>query len=149
MILKPAIIVDIDGTLANSDTRKNTFFPEGGKKNWKGFYEDSINDFPHEWCLDIIERFRNFYSIILVTGRPGEYHDLTKQWLKKHGIYFDVFHGRTGGDYRTDFIIKEEIYLNKIRPEFEIIFAIDDRKQVVDMWRRNGITCLQCAEGNF
>jgi hypothetical protein len=31
----------------------------------------------------------------------------------------------------------------------DILFAVDDRQQVVDMWRRNGITCLQCDEGQF
>jgi hypothetical protein len=30
-----------------------------------------------------------------------------------------------------------------------ILYAVDDRKRVVDMWRSNGITCLQVAEGNF
>ena len=30
------------------------------------------------------------------------------------------------------------------------IFAVfDDRNQVVDMWRDNGITCFQVAEGDF
>jgi len=30
-----------------------------------------------------------------------------------------------------------------------IEFVVDDRQQVVDMWRRNGITCLQCDVGDF
>jgi hypothetical protein len=30
-----------------------------------------------------------------------------------------------------------------------ILYAVDDRQRVVDMWRSNGITCLQVAEGNF
>lgn len=31
----------------------------------------------------------------------------------------------------------------------EIAFTVDDRQQVVDMWRRRGITCLQCDVGDF
>ena len=27
--------------------------------------------------------------------------------------------------------------------------VFDDRQQVVDMWRANGLTCFQVAEGNF
>jgi hypothetical protein len=29
------------------------------------------------------------------------------------------------------------------------MYAVDDRQRVVDMWRSNGLTCLQVAEGNF
>jgi len=31
----------------------------------------------------------------------------------------------------------------------DIAFAVDDRQQVVDMWRANGVTCLQCDVGDF
>ena len=27
--------------------------------------------------------------------------------------------------------------------------VFDDRNQVVDMWRKNGLTCFQVADGNF
>ena len=30
------------------------------------------------------------------------------------------------------------------------VFAVfDDRQQVVDMWRSNGLTCFQVADGDF
>ena len=32
---------------------------------------------------------------------------------------------------------------------YEVFFTVDDRNQVVDMWRENGIPCFQAAEGNF
>ncbi len=62
-------------------------------------------------------------------------------------------HMREDGDFRKDSIIKEEIlnkYLkdNNLKVD-DIAFVVDDRKKVVDMWRRRGITCLQCAEGHF
>ena len=31
----------------------------------------------------------------------------------------------------------------------EVHVAVDDRSQVVEMWRKNGIICLQCDEGRF
>ncbi len=56
---------------------------------------------------------------------------------------------RKGKDNRKDAIIKKEI-LGLLRQEGkEILFAVDDRQQVVDMWRENGITCLQCDIGDF
>ncbi|WP_436197642.1 phosphatase domain-containing protein [Piscirickettsia salmonis] len=49
----------------------------------------------------------------------------------------------------SDNIIKEEILDRLLSNNKHILFVIDDRRQVVDMWRRRGIVCLQCAEGNF
>lgn len=48
-----------------------------------------------------------------------------------------------------DDIVKEEILLTKLVPDFNVVAFIDDRKRVVDMWRRNGFTVFQVAEGNF
>lgn len=31
----------------------------------------------------------------------------------------------------------------------KILFVVDDRDQTVNMWRNNGITCLQCDKGDF
>ena len=31
----------------------------------------------------------------------------------------------------------------------EIICTFDDRDKVVNMWRENGLTCMQVAPGNF
>lgn len=36
-----------------------------------------------------------------------------------------------------------------IRNKFCVEYVLDDRNQVVDMWRNMGLTCLQVAEGGF
>jgi predicted kinase len=47
-------------------------------------------------------------------------------------------------DYRTDHIVKQEM-LDGLRARgFEPFLIFDDRQQVVDMWRRNGLFVLQC-----
>lgn len=56
---------------------------------------------------------------------------------------------RKNDDYRQDAVIKEEIYNLYIQPKFDVLFCIDDRKQVVDAWRNLGLVCLQCDEGQF
>lgn len=48
-------------------------------------------------------------------------------------------------DHRPDDVVKEEM-LQQLRAEGkDILFVIDDRQKVVDMWRRNGLICLQMA----
>jgi hypothetical protein len=142
-----AIIVDIDGTLSDSSHRQH--FMTGEKKDWKSFYGKMSEDKPNEWCKNIIQRFVSHHCILLVSGRPDDHKETTVKWLQDNGIYFNELYMRKSGDFRTDFIIKKEIYLNKIKPLYDVEFCIDDRKQVVDMWREQGLVCLHCAEGNF
>ena len=37
---------------------------------------------------------------------------------------------------------REEIYDEEIRPHYIVRLCIDDRTQVVDMWREKGLVCL-------
>ena len=53
-------------------------------------------------------------------------------------------------EFEKDAKIKHEIYINQIEPKYDVQFVIDDRKQVVDMWRNVvGLKVAQVAEGNF
>ena len=46
-------------------------------------------------------------------------------------------------------MIKSEIIDQLIDHDCEIVFAVDDRDSVVQMYRNRGITCLQCANGKY
>lgn len=144
----PGIIIDLDGTLSDSNHRQH--FMTGKKKNWKAFYEGLSEDPVNYWCDQLLWAFyETKHKIILVTGRPAEHKQRSIDWLNKKDLIWDEFFTRASGDFRPDYVVKEEIYRNHIEPIYDVLFAIDDRKQVVDMWRRIGVTCLQCAEGNF
>jgi len=140
------IIVDIDGTLSDPTHRRH--FMEG-KKDWKSFYDNMALDTPNQWCHYLVGKFVCDNAIILVSGRPDDYRKTTEEWLSKFGIPKTELFMRKSGDFREDYIIKKEIYNSNIEPFYDIFFCVDDRKQVVDMWRSLGLTCLQCADGNF
>ncbi len=56
---------------------------------------------------------------------------------------------RQDGDRRPDYEVKEEM-LQKIRDcGLDPKVAFEDRNQVVDMWRRNGLICYQVANGAY
>jgi acid phosphatase class B len=107
-------------------------------------------DVAHEFCRDILQMYRaRGYVILLVTGRPEEYRRQTEQWLQDHEVEYDQLLMREAGDFRQDFVIKQELYQQVIKDSYNIFFVLDDRDQVVKMWRSQGLTCLQVAEGNF
>jgi hypothetical protein len=149
---RKAILVDLDGTLSNSSARKHFVErPKGEKKDFESFYDQLSEDYPNWWCLDLVKKFNEDHKILLVTGRPSKpkiFQD-TLDWLKTYEVEFDFIQFRLDGDFRPDHEVKKEIFLSQIQPFYEVIFCLDDRKQVVDMWRSLGLTCLQCAEGNF
>jgi len=145
-----AIIVDLDGTIANNDHRQHYILTKDGKKDWDSFNRNHYKDQPNHWCVHLMIAMQlQGYNILIVSGRSDEFFAGTQTWLERSGIPFDRLLMRKKDDHRKDFEIKSDIYINDIFPHFEIEFCIDDRKQVVDFWRSIGLVCLQCADGNF
>lgn len=149
---KAAIIVDLDGTLCDTSHRQHHV--EKTPKNWIAFYEALIHDKPNDWCERLIDSMRKTgIEIIFVSGRPDNYRELTEGWLHDWGFSLasdpHPLFMRKSGDFRKDSIVKTEIYREQIKPNFDVVFCIDDRQQVVDAWRELGLTCLQCAKGDF
>ena len=142
-----AVIFDLDGTIANVEHRRP--FITGEEKDWKSFNESCGMDTPNEWAVNLVRNLRNFYRIVIVTGRSADFLDVTTEWLQKHGIQYDQLAMRMPGDYRKDNAVKKEIYEAYIKPYYDVEFCVDDRQQVVDMWRSLGLVCLQCDVGDF
>lgn len=146
--LPKAIICDLDGTLCNISHRQS--YVQSKPKNWKAFHQALSKDILYEFCAEMLQMYHERgYAILLVTGRPEEYKCQTQQWLKDHKIQYDALWMRKSGDFRKDFLIKKEIFQDSIRDLYRIIFVLEDRYQVVKMWREQGLTCLQVAEGRF
>lgn len=142
-----ALIIDLDGTLA--DIRVRLKHLENGKKDWKSFNKTIETDELHEWCKEIITRFSPDHKIIIVSGRTDELKTETEEWLAKHQITYHHLFMREKLDYRPDTDVKLEIYETEIRDRFSILFVLDDRQSVVNMWRAMGLVVLQCAPGDF
>ena len=139
------IIVDIDGTLADCNHRRK--YLDESPKDWKSFYKYMIDDSPIDVIIDIVNKFYESEPVILLSGRPEQYRDITANWLRWAKVDYHELIMRTKGDYREDSIVKEEILHNIIIPGWgEPRLVIDDRQSVVDMWRRNGLICLQMKD---
>ena len=135
-----AIIVDVDGTLADMRGVRSPF-------EW----DKVLQDKPHQDVIELIKDLAslNKYKIIITTGRDGSCMQDTVNWLVEYKVPFDDFYMRGEGDFRKDNIIKSEIYMDHIRPKYDVKFVVDDRDQVVEMWRSLGLRVLQVAPGNF
>jgi phosphoglycolate phosphatase-like HAD superfamily hydrolase len=149
--MKPAIIIDLDGTL--SDSSKRIHHVSGAKKNFEAFYAAAKYDEPNNWCRWIVDKLCDHVTIIFMTGRPMRYRAETRQWIMEYTRLKDPHSYellmREDEDHTKDSEMKEDLYRQYVAKYFNVLFAIDDRTRVVEMWRKLGIPCLQCAEGNF
>lgn len=135
--LPDAIMVDMDGTLALLNGR-NPF--DASKCD---------RDLPNLPVLDTIHKWQSSVNIIVVSGRTDDCQPQTEKWLQQYEVNYTGIHLRKTGDMRKDAIMKEEIYRQHIEGKYNIKFVLDDRQQVVDMWRGFGLTVFQVDEGDF
>lgn len=145
--MQKVAIFDVDGTLANCDHRRH--FVTGEARNWDAFYEASVDDPPNKAIVFLANAcIAQGIPVILCTGRPAKYRGITDKSMRDFGVDYHELYMRHDGDHRDDATVKREM-LSLIRIVFDPILAVDDRDRVVKMWREEGLTCLQCAEGNF
>lgn len=146
--LPDCIIFDIDGTLAHMINRS----PFDWNKVGDDIVDSSVkrlNEYIAMAKEHVDEYYNHLLDIIIFTGRDGVCLSETKKWLKDNGIFYDHIYIRPEGDSRKDSIVKKEMYDNYIKDKYNVIGIIDDRDQVVEMWRKLGLTVYQVSYGDF
>lgn len=147
--MKAAIIIDLDGTLC--DVSHRVHFVKSAAPDWQGFFDACSDDTPNAAIVALIDMAaQQNIPILFVSGRPETHRTQTEDWLCLHelGDYTELLM-RAAGDHRQDAVVKRELYETHIAGRYQILFTVDDRKQVVQMWRDLGLTCFQVAEGDF
>lgn len=134
----PAVIVDIDGTLA--------------LHNGRSPYDLSLcgGDLPNRAVIDAVRAaFNDGMQVVYCSGREDHARDTTAGWLTKHVGVPGPLYMRAADDKRKDSIVKRELFDRHIRDKWDVRYVLDDRQQVVDMWRDLGLTVFQVAKGDF
>jgi hypothetical protein len=151
-MMDKAVIVDLDGTVALIDRRRELAMKPNGKLDWDIFLNpDNLSlDEPNEPIIKLVQLLESVaYSVVIVSGRKHRMLRATILWLIKHNIPYHALFIRKPKDYRSDVIVKREIYDQYIDGVWDVKWVLDDRKRVVDMWRNElNLTVLQVAEGD-
>ena len=168
--MQKTIIFDLDGTLANIDSRRDISMKPNGKLDWDVFAAPNsilALDKPNAPVIKMAQMFKaDGFKIVIFSGRNDRGFDATVQWLNDFKVPFDLLVMRpdkfkdeswpiASGNPATkamrfmpDEILKKEM-LNTFVDKDDVLMCVDDRQKVVDMWRENGLTCFQVAPGNF
>jgi FMN phosphatase YigB (HAD superfamily) len=149
--MKPCVIFDIDGTLANGDHRLHLI--QQTPKQWDAYFDLCDGDLPIPHMIEVLRVLEREFVPVFVSGRAERCRIKTEQWLARHGAatgrYPLRLYLRPDGDHRDDDVLKIEL-LGKLRADgFEPVIVFDDRNRVVKAWRAAGVPCAQVAEGDF
>ena len=166
---KHTVIFDLDGTLADIEIRRKKSIKPNGKMDWDIFFHpDNIKyDKPIPAIVSLIQTFEDKgYNTVIFSGRNDRSWNETKLWLKRYEIPYDLlvmrpdkfksksFPVADGNPATSDMrFMPDEILKKKMLDTFvdinDVLFVVDDRQKVVDMWRDLGLVVLQPAPGNF
>ncbi|WP_314286209.1 AAA family ATPase [Capnocytophaga sputigena] len=137
--LPKAVICDLDGTLSLLN----------GRDPYNAATCD--NDLLNEPVAAVLKMAKQRgYQVILLSGREDKFREPTVRFLDKHQIGYDLLLMRTSNDFRKDNIIKRELFEGEIQGKYFVEFLLDDRNQVVDMWRKDlHLPCFQVNYGDF
>ena len=147
---KKIIIFDLDGTLALIDKRRDISTKDNGKMDWSKFFNPDMIDLddPNTPVIQMAKLLSSSHRIFILSGRSDVTQDATIAWLNNHGINYDHIIMRPQKHlYMADNDFKQ-LVLDDIGVD-NVDMVFDDRQQVVDMWRKNGLTCFQVADGDF
>jgi predicted kinase len=136
------VLVDIDGTLAGKGLPGRR-----GPYDWARVGEDT----PIEPIVRLVKDLLwAGETVVFMSGRDESCRKETEAWLAEHlEVFAPVLQMRPAGDSRKDSVVKRELFEQHIAGRYAVRFAIDDRQQVVRMWRDMGLTVLACADGDF
>ncbi|HXQ35504.1 MAG TPA: HAD family acid phosphatase [Anaerolineales bacterium] len=145
-MVEEIVIFDIDGTLADVSARQHHLMKK--PKDWDSFFKG----IPQDKAIKSMVRLCNILyesgiKILLCTGRREQDRAETVKWLAQEEVNYHELILRRDGDRRSDVIVKREMLAGIDRSK--ILFVVEDRSGVVEMWRSEGLVCLQCAPGEF
>lgn len=154
---RPLYIFDIDGTLC--DITHRLHFIQGDKPDWDAFHRACNKDVPKKSVIALMDTLRGTGAEVwLFSGRSDIVRTETENWLHHHTSFSAwlleenpaQLSMRQEGDYTEDHLLKESWLSKMLLEDVErLVCVFDDRQRVVDMWRKNGVTCMQVAPGDF
>ena len=149
--MKKIVIFDLDGTLALIDKRRDISTKDNGKIDWDKFFDPGLIDLdlPNQPVIDVANILnKQGFEIWILSGRSDVTWQATLDWLDKHNVTFTQLIMRPQDDlFLPDNELKQK-WLDWIGVD-NVDMVFDERNQVVDMGRQNGLTCFQVAKGDF
>jgi phosphoglycolate phosphatase-like HAD superfamily hydrolase len=140
------VIFDLDGTLADINHRLH--FVQNGNKQWDEFYAACHADGPKHEIIELARMCQDAgHQIIISSGRSDNTREATEKWLDDNVVPYHKLFMRPNACFTPDQALKKA-WLDQgvFGPKESILFVVEDRDRMVQMWRQQGLTCLQVEQ---
>ncbi len=147
--LPKAVIWDLDGTLSDDRARAHFVEVEKGKtRDWKSYFDAIGDDPPIAASMEVLRAMHAAGNrIVFLTGRPDHTRRTTERWLKANGLTgYDRLVMRPPRDFRPSGAFKHD-EIGKLRREYELVCAFEDRIDVADALRHAGVPVFLYGAG--
>ena len=147
---RPVLLVDIDGTVADS-THRNHFLEVEHESdvNWPAWEREGFKDTPIQQIVELVRAMRAYgYRIVFLTSRNETCCRDTYEWLTAHNIaqFGDLILTRKDGDLRPSPMVKRD-HVRKLKEAgANLQLSLEDHSGNVAMFREEGIMTLHVAD---
>ena len=137
-----AVIFDLDGTL--SDCAHRNHYLEKTPIDLDGFDALMHTDTVIAPVAFLLKNLSGVIKIVL-TARPNKYRKVTEKRLSDYKLlsHIEEIYMRPEEWYKKPDNLYKQSMIKFLSQKYNILLVIDDSNHVVDMWRENGIYCLQ------
>lgn len=135
------VLFDFDGTLTDVSGFSHLI------PDWDAFHEAALNAPPSPRIVEFARKMTTVAKVVVITGKPRFYQPAVIEWLWEQDIEAETVLMRPNGSDMSDADLKIELMVREFGPDWKdrVLFAVEDRDKMVDGWRKEGVTCLQCA----
>lgn len=134
--LTKAVIVDLDGTMAQMTAR--------GPFDEHLVHTDRVRQFVRTtvWAL-----YNAGFKVIFMSGRSERCRDLSQQWIEQQcGFQEYMLFMRGTDDRRRDSDVKRDLYYQHVQGRYSVMSVFDDRAQVIrECWKPLGLPVFRCG----
>ena len=141
-VKQDAVIFDRDGTLFQVDRR----LVPAEKPDWYQFHAAAVFDSPVPHIVALTHAIKPGVAVLVVSGRSDVIRPRIQDSLHKHNVNYDRLFMRARHDQRRDDVVKADIYHREIEPYYNVLYVVDDRMMVVQMWKTKGLPVLHVSQ---
>ena len=135
---KPTLVIlDFQGTLV--DVNPIRHYVTGEKRNFQAFHQATFMCepiMPTVWMAHGAKVEE--HKLAVFTGMTADFERPLKRYLYSLSLWPDILRMRPIGDFCKDVTLKER-FLDEVLLDHEVIHAVDDNPDIVDLWKRRGI----------
>jgi phosphoglycolate phosphatase-like HAD superfamily hydrolase len=135
-------VLDIDGVLA--DVGHRVHHVQRSPKDWAAFFAAMSRDPVLDQGFELAWRLAAEHRVAYLTGRPQQYADVTRTWLRDNGLPEGPVVHRRDGDRRPASVAKTAL-LRAIAARTDVHVVVDDDPTVCEAYRGLGLDVVHAT----